>query len=240
VELRPIEERVLGSLVEKQLATPQYYPLTLNALVAACNQTSSRDPVTAYSHAEIADALASLRERGLVRVVHSPGNRATKYRHVLDDTWGLDDQHRALLCVLLLRGPQTVGELRTRTERLASFAGIEDVQHVLDLLGRREEPLVKRLERMPGQKDARYAQLLGGDPTIVTPRTASAAPDAAAPTHASDDQAEPRLDDRAEPRLDLQAEIRRLRDEVAELQHQVAALQDTVDALAHAGVHQSD
>jgi uncharacterized protein len=164
MDLVPIEARVLGCLLEKELATPQYYPLTLNALTAACNQTSNRDPVTSYAESDIAGALSSLREKGVVRVVHSPSNRATKYRHVLEEVWGLDDAHRSVLAVLLLRGPQTIGELRARTERLAPFASLHDVEEVVRLLGDREEPLARIMARQPGQKEARVAHLLGDPP----------------------------------------------------------------------------
>jgi uncharacterized protein YceH (UPF0502 family) len=159
ITLDLVEVRVLGCLLEKQLSTPQYYPLTLNSLTAACNQSSNREPVTSFAEYEVADALASLREKALVRVMHSTGNRAAKYRHVLDEMWGLDDAHRSVLAVLMLRGPQTLGELRARTERLATFDRLADVEEVLDLLSSRQEPLVRHLERQPGQKEARYAQL---------------------------------------------------------------------------------
>lgn len=166
MELTPLEARVLGSLMEKQLATPQYYPLTLNALTLACNQSSNRDPVSSYGETEVADGLASLRDKGLARVVHSPSNRAAKYRHVLDEVWGLDAAHRAVLAVLLLRGPQTLGELRLRTERLAGFSSLAEVEEVARLLGDRDEPLARMLERLPGQKEARVAHLLGGSPAV--------------------------------------------------------------------------
>src|SRR5437763_13338885 len=131
-ELTAVEARVVGALAEKELATPQYYPLTLNALVNACNQSSNRDPVVDYDDATVSDALASLREKGLARIVHSVHNRAAKYRHVLHEVHGLEPQETSLLCVLLLRGPQTVGELRTRTERLAPFDGLPEVDATLD------------------------------------------------------------------------------------------------------------
>jgi uncharacterized protein YceH (UPF0502 family) len=168
--LQQAEARVLGCLLEKQLATPQYYPLTLNALLAACNQSSNREPVTDYAESEVAGALAGLREQGLVRVVHSSGNRVPKYRHVLDETWGLDEAHRAVLAVLLLRGPQTLGELRARTDRMATFAGLEEIEEVLRLLSVREQPLARQLERQPGQKEARYAELLSGEVPLAMPR----------------------------------------------------------------------
>jgi uncharacterized protein YceH (UPF0502 family) len=161
-ELSAIEIRVLGCLLEKELATPQYYPLTMNALVLACNQTSNRDPIVTLTEAEVAGAIATLRDQALVRVVHSPGQRADKYREAMGETLGLDDQHRAVLAVLLLRGPQTVGELRIRTERMASFDSLVEVETVLGLLARRDEPLALHLDRAPGQKEARWMQLLGG------------------------------------------------------------------------------
>src|SRR5438270_5047698 len=132
IELTAEEARVVGCLIEKAATTPQYYPLTLNALVNACNQSSNRNPVVSYDDGIVQDALASLRERGLTRIVYSTSNRATKYRHVLDEQLGLDDQELAVLDVLLLRGPQTVGELRTRTDRMAEFASLGDVEAVVD------------------------------------------------------------------------------------------------------------
>jgi uncharacterized protein len=162
VDLTPEEARVLGSLIEKQLTTPQYYPLTLNALVAACNQSNNRNPVVSYEPATVEEALRSLKEKGLVRVVHQPGQRAPKHRHVADERLGLDTAELALLDVLLLRGPQTPGELRSRTERMHAFDSLEALEHDLERLSEREPPLVRRLERQPGQKEARYEQLLGG------------------------------------------------------------------------------
>ncbi|HWW53857.1 MAG TPA: YceH family protein [Acidimicrobiales bacterium] len=172
--LPPPQARVLGCLLEKQLATPQYYPLTLNALVAACNQSSNRDPVTDYQEAEVADAIAGLREQALVRIVHSAGNRVPKYRHVLDETWGLDSAHRAVLAVLLLRGPQTLGELRARTERLATFDSLDEIEEVLRLLNVRDVPLARLLERRPGQKEARYAHLMSGEVSLAAEHTPDA------------------------------------------------------------------
>ena len=140
MELTPPETRVLGCLLEKQLATPNVYPLTLNAIVTAANQSSNRDPVVNYSEAEVAGALAGLRDKGAARIVYGSGQRAEKYRHVLDEVWGLDEQHRAVLCVLMLRGPQTVGELRARTDRLARFDSLGEVEQILRLLASREDP----------------------------------------------------------------------------------------------------
>src|SRR5437764_6624019 len=122
MELTEEEVRVIGCLIEKAITTPQYYPLTLNSLVTACNQSSNRSPVVSYDDVTVQDALATLRERGLTRIVYSTSNRATKYRHVLDEQLELDHRELAVLDVLMLRGPQTVGELRTRTDRMAEFA----------------------------------------------------------------------------------------------------------------------
>ena len=152
------EGRVVASLVEKQLTIPQHYPLTLNALVAACNQSTSRDPVSAYSEQEVLDAVESLRAKRMVRaVLPSHGRSVVRYRHVLDETLGLDAGQLAVLAVLELRGPQTVAELRARTERLAA---IESVDHELGLLASREEPLAAQIARRPGQKEDRWESLL--------------------------------------------------------------------------------
>src|SRR5579884_1333167 len=162
--LTPEEARVLGALLEKEAATPEYYPLTVNSLRTACNQTTSRHPVVSYDDTEVTAALTSLREKGLIRVVYSPSNRAPKYRHVLDEVMGLDARQRAVVCLLLLRGPQTVGELRTRSDRLAEFESLEQVEEALESLAGRPDPLVTRLARGAGQKESRYAQLLTGEP----------------------------------------------------------------------------
>jgi uncharacterized protein len=160
--LTPEEVRVAGCLVEKQMTTPDSYPLTHNALVAACNQLSNRNPVVSYDDSIVMHALAGLRAKQLARMLHVPGSRGPKHRHVLDETLELDRGEVALLAVLALRGPQTVGELRTRTERMHPFASLSDVEETLERLGARPEPLVIRLERQPGQKEARYTHLLSG------------------------------------------------------------------------------
>jgi|GEM_PF-350002 len=161
--LDAVEGRVVGSLIEKQLTTPQQYPLTLNALVLACNQSSNRDPVVAYGEDQVAVTLDRLKDRRLVRfVLPSHGRSVVRYRQVLDELLGIDEPQLAVLAVLLLRGPQTLGELRIRTDRMASFDGLEQVQHELDLLAGLEEPLVARLPRRPGQKEERWAERLAG------------------------------------------------------------------------------
>jgi uncharacterized protein YceH (UPF0502 family) len=165
VELNPVEARVIGSLAEKQLTTPQQYPLTLNALVIACNQTSNRDPVVVYDDSMVEVALSSLKESGLLRFVHpGRGRSATRYRQVLDERFGLDPRGLSVLAVLMLRGPQTVGELRARTERMADFGSLDDVGAELERLAEGADPLVSRMPRRPGQKEERWTQLLAGEP----------------------------------------------------------------------------
>jgi uncharacterized protein len=160
--LTPEELRVVACLVEKQFTTPDSYPLTENAVVAACNQLSNRNPVVAYDTSTVRVTLTGLRQLGFARVIHTPGARVPKHRQTIDDALGLTRAEVALLAVLALRGPQTVGELRTRTERMHDFASLSEVEETLEGLAARDEPLATRLERQPGQKEARYAQLLGG------------------------------------------------------------------------------
>ncbi len=160
-ELNAVEQRVLGCLIEKGATTPENYPLTMNALVAACNQTSNRDPVVSYEEEAVATALTSLRERKLIRIVYPAHARVTKYRQVLDEAWALSPEELAVLAVLLLRGAQTHNELATRTERYGDLADLGGVAGVLDRLARRPEPLVRLVERRPGQREDRYIQLLG-------------------------------------------------------------------------------
>lgn len=163
VELDQVEARVLGSLVEKQLTTPEYYPLTLNALTAACNQKSNREPVMSLGETEILAAIDSLRDKNLVYLFYGSSSRTVKYKHMLPNVFALDPAGVAVVALLLLRGPQTVGELRGRSDRLHEFSGLDEVQQTLDDLSRRSEPLVLKLERQPGQKEARYAHLLSGE-----------------------------------------------------------------------------
>ena len=167
--------RVLGCLVEKEATVPDSYPLTLNALRAACNQTSNRDPVVDYDERAVTDALTALKERRVARFVHpSHGERATKYRHVLDEAWGLAPGELAVLAVLVLRGPQTPGELRARTERYPGGSEARATLDALDALAGRDEPLVVELPRQPGQKEQRWAHLLEGDVDLEALATAAA------------------------------------------------------------------
>lgn len=160
--LDPIEIRVLGCLAEKELATPEYYPLSLNALVNACNQKTNRDPVVDYTEETVVAALDSLRPAGLV-TQSAGGGRVSKYCHNLDGKLKLDPIELAVLTELLLRGPQTPGELRPRAGRMAALETLQQVEAVLDELRNREQPLVARLPIQPGRKEYRFAQLLGGD-----------------------------------------------------------------------------
>ena len=163
MNLTPVQARIMGCLIEKEMATPDNYPLTMNALLAACNQTTNRNPVTKLEEPTVSNALLNLRAENLVRIVYSRSNRADKYRHVLDEVLAIEPPHLALLSVLMLRGPQTASELRARTERLHPFDSQDEVDDALRELAARGEPLVARLERRPGQKESRWAHLLGGD-----------------------------------------------------------------------------
>jgi uncharacterized protein YceH (UPF0502 family) len=197
------EARVLGCLIEKQATTPDAYPLTLNALTTACNQTTNRDPVVHYAAHAVEAAVLSLKTKGLARVVHpGSGERATKYRHIVDEALGLDGAERATIGTLLLRGAQTSGEIRSRAERLHPFTSVADVERVLDGLAARDEPLVVRLDPAAGQRDARWVQQLEDEPWV-------SGPSAPAPTRGSDlasrvDAVETRL-------ADIEATLERLR-----------------------------
>lgn len=164
--LTETEVRVLGSLIEKQITTPEYYPLTLNALMAACNQKNNRNPVTSYTESEIDDALFSLREKNLAYVFHGSTSRVPKYKHVAPEVLHLSSAELAALCVLMLSGPQTVGEIRTRGARMYEFSGLEEVEDILRALSTRDEPLILKLPRQSGQKEARFAHLLAGEPDV--------------------------------------------------------------------------
>ena len=163
------EVRVLGALIEKEITTPDYYPLSLNALVAACNQSSNRNPVMHLDEAAVARATESLRERKMVHQVERSEGRVTRYRHVLYEAMNLGRPAIAVMCVLMLRGPQTVGEIRTRSGRLYDFSSLEEVETTLNSLMSGETPLVVCLPRQSGQKEARYAHLLSGEVRLTEP-----------------------------------------------------------------------
>lgn len=161
--LTDVEVRVLGALIEKEITTPDYYPLSLNALVAACNQSSNRHPVVHFDEDTVAQAADSLREKKLVHLVARGESRVNKYRHVLYEAMNLGRPEIGAMCVLMLRGPQTVGEIRTRSNRLYDFASLEQVESTLSSLMAAVPPLVARLPRQAGQKEVRYAHLLSGE-----------------------------------------------------------------------------
>jgi uncharacterized protein len=220
------QARVVGSLIEKRLTTPQQYPLTMNALVLACNQTSNRAPVVNYDESEVESALSQLKDQHLVRfVLPSHGRSVVRYRQVLDEVLGVDDRQLALLAVLLLRGPQTVGELRTRTERMVEFDDLGAVEHDLELMANLGDGLVERLERRPGQKEDRWAQLLAvGDdaPTRIPDpdamfRSASGVIDV--PAHSTSPSPLPG------------GQLAELRDEVAALRSEVEGLRSELTEL---------
>ncbi|HWR15313.1 MAG TPA: YceH family protein [Terriglobales bacterium] len=204
----PVEIRVLGSLMEKDITTPDYYPLSLNALVNACNQKSNREPVMELDDNSVRDALSSLAEKRLAGPTSSADSRVTKYEHRMQEVFNFTRRETAIICVLLLRGPQTPGELRGRTERMFQFEDLADVQATLQKLMQREPSLVKVLPRQPGTKEARYMHLFSGD--IESYEVPAAAP----PTQAVSDD---RL-------VHLEGEVSTLRQEVAELRQQIAEM----------------
>ena len=206
--LTDVEVRVLGSLIEKDITTPDYYPLSLNALVNACNQKNNRDPVMTLEDDAVSHALATLQEKRLAGPASGADSRVTKYEHRLQEVFNFDRREIAILCVLLLRGPQTPGELRSRTERMYRFEALDDIVSTLDRLGQRQPPLAAILPRQPGTKESRYLQLFSGDAP-----PAEALP-VRAPARSSPD------DDRLGH---LENEVLELKREVAEMQQQLAA-----------------
>jgi len=168
IQLNEMEARVLGALLEKEITTPDYYPLSLNSLVNACNQKSNRDPVMNVHEDSVRDALRTLQDNSLARSVSAVDSRVTKYEHRLQEAFNFDRREAALFCELLLRGPQTVGELRTRAERMHPFDDLSEAQSALQRLMNREPPLVKVLARQPGTKESRYIHLLSGDEKAVS------------------------------------------------------------------------
>jgi uncharacterized protein len=209
VVLNPTEVRVLGSLIEKELTTPEYYPLSLNALVNACNQKSNRDPVVTLEEAEVLKALDSLRFKQYA-LLSGAGGRVSKYRHGLVEKFRFSPAELALLCELLVRGPQTVGELRTRAERMCPFADLAQVESVLEELMERTQPMVTRLPRQPGRKESRFCHLFAGEPDLAA---LEAAAEAGAGRARGADGAQ----------LDrLEAEVAQLRQEVTDLRQLLA------------------
>ncbi len=204
--------RVVGCLIEKQRTTPDAYPLSLNALRAACNQSTNRDPVVAYDEPTIRAALDRLSRVGWVRLASGPGSRAAKYRHLLDAALGLSGEELSLLAVLMLRGPQTLGELNQRSERLHRFGSLLEIEQTLEAMAARE--LVVRQTRRPGQKEERWAHLLGGEEPLEEPPAVAASPGIA----------------ERDPLIEIEDELRQLRSEVAELRAALRELRDRLDA----------
>jgi uncharacterized protein YceH (UPF0502 family) len=208
--LTEVEVRVVGALVEKQVTTPEYYPLTLNALVNACNQISNRDPVVSYDEQAVARAVESLRAKNLVYVFYGSDSRVPKYKHMLANIYDLSPAELAAVCVLMLRGPQTVGEVRGRTGRLYSFVDLAQVEATLEGLAQREEPLVLKLPRQPGRKEARYAHLLAGVPEVEESRPEVRVEPAVREVRAENERV-----------ARLEGEVEALRVEVTELRRQL-------------------
>jgi uncharacterized protein YceH (UPF0502 family) len=216
VDLGPVEIRVLGCLIEKQRTTPDAYPLTLNGLRLACNQSTNRDPVVEYDEHEIRVALERLARRRFVRLASGHTTRATKYRHLLDDTLSLSDADLALLAVLMLRGPQTPGELKQRTERLHRFDDLQAIEDGLDSLAQRD--FVRRLDRRPGQKEERYTHLMAADTddedVAPTPQTPHPTPATATPPAPPTDPLADRVDALEQQVSELRAQLSDLRDQL--------------------------
>jgi uncharacterized protein YceH (UPF0502 family) len=166
LELSPIETRVLGALLEKERTTPEYYPLSLHALVVACNQTTNREPIVSYDDRTVEQGLDRLREKKLAMLIHTAGARVPKYRHTLLDSYNLDAREVALLCVLMLRGPQTPGELRSRSERMCGPVTLPEIEKCLEELTSGSDPLIRMIPARVGQKENRYVQLLSGEPDL--------------------------------------------------------------------------
>jgi uncharacterized protein YceH (UPF0502 family) len=207
IVLNSAEARVLGALIEKDITTPDYYPLSLNALVNACNQKNNREPVTSYDEETVRLALRNLSDKRLAGPASGADGRVTKYEHRVQEVFNFTRQETALICVLLLRGPQTPGELRGRTERMHQFEHLDDVLAGLQQLIRRDPPLAKALGRRPGTKEVRYAHLLSGDVEAWEPPAETASSSGSAD---------------AERLIQLEEQVATLRSEVAELKQQMA------------------
>jgi uncharacterized protein YceH (UPF0502 family) len=213
IQLTETEVRVLGALVEKETTTPEYYPLSLNALVNACNQKSNREPVMSLDEGAVRKALCSLTDQYLVRAA-SGDSRVAKYEHRLNELYNFHRHEIALLCVLMLRGPQTPGELRTRCERMYAFEDLDAVHSALNLLMRREPPLVKALPRQPGTKESRFKHLLSSDAVPATN-----------PAPESSVEREAVVSGQTERITQLEGEVAELRREMETLREQFAAFQ---------------
>jgi uncharacterized protein YceH (UPF0502 family) len=221
MHLTPTEARVLGALIEKEITTPEYYPLSLNALINACNQKNNRDPVTSLDEVEVRQALHGLEDEHLAGPVRGDG-RVPKYEHRVQEVFNFTRGEVAMVCVLLLRGPQTPGELRGRTERMYKFDELSDVQTVLQKLMTREPALVKVLPRQPGTKEARYAHLLSGDVESFEPASQHSSSSAYASASSSS---------HSEPDLEIQERMAQLEAEVAILTRELNEVREEVSRL---------
>ena len=225
IVLNEVEARVLGALLEKEITTPDYYPLSLNALMNACNQKSNRDPVMNLHEDSVRSALRILHDNSLARSVSAADSRVTKYEHRLQETFNFDRREAAVFCELLLRGPQTPGELRNRAERMHPFDDLSEAQSALHRLMHRNPPLVKVLPRQPGTKESRYIHLLSPDTTPVAATSApeiSAAPDREKIIQEKSDRE--KLESAKSGELSrLTSEVAQLRSDVADLKQQLAA-----------------
>jgi uncharacterized protein YceH (UPF0502 family) len=210
-ELNAEEIRVLGCLVEKQMTTPDNYPLSSNALVNACNQTTNRDPIVHYAERDVDQVMLRLREYGLARTVRGDGQRVHKHRHVLGEALGIEDPSLALLSVLMLRGAQTVNELKTRTERHGTGLDHERIERALQQMAERDEPLVRLLPRRPGEREPRWVHLLGGEAMAAASSAAAGSPSSMAGGAPASTRATsaPRADEVAELRARLDDLTRR-------------------------------
>ncbi|HEX4783786.1 MAG TPA: YceH family protein [Candidatus Sulfotelmatobacter sp.] len=214
VNLTEIETRVLGSLIEKDITTPDYYPLSLNALVNACNQKNNRDPVMTLDEGAVRQALATLQEKRLAGPASGADSRVTKFEHRLQEVFNFDRREIAIVCLLLLRGPQTPGELRSRADRMYHFEALDDIVSTLDRLAQRDPPLARILPRQPGTKESRYTHLFSGEPP-------QAAVGHTAPP--SDDRSNRDRPNSIDDRLTaLEEEVARLRQQLAKVQQQLA------------------
>jgi len=213
--LTDTEARVLGALIEKDITTPEYYPLSLNALVNACNQKSNREPVMQLDETTVRDALAALQDHRLAGPAGGADSRVTKYEHRTQEVFNFTRAEVAVLCVLLLRGPQTPGELRGRTERMHHFETLDDVQSALQKLMQRQPPLAKVLPRQPGTKEFRYAHLLSGEVSTPEPATSSASSAGAQSTLDPE-----RITSLEEEVINLKREVSDLKDQLARFREQ--------------------
>ena len=196
-----IEVRVLACLVEKEFTTPDYYPLTLNSLVAACNQKSNRNPVVLFEETAVEQGLETLRKKGLVQTIHIPGSRTAKYKHSFMEEFRLISSEASILCELMLRGPQTLGELRTHAGRMYEFKGLQEIDEILKDLMDREPALVLKLQREPGKREERYMHMLTGTPEVKD----------------------------SEPSEDENPRIAKLEKEVSDLRDELAALRNSLE-----------